>query len=133
MYNISYNFITICIPIIIICYCYYKVTQTVKKMYGFAISASQLRSNSLKMFGYVAIPILCFLPGIVSDLIFSFQGTYYNLEAQIITSIARRSWSFLNLLAYWFLNLPEHHKKRDSVIGDEVPDFSLSLMNMNKK
>lgn len=85
------------LPILITLYCYYRVFETLSSMTGSII-------NPTRVLYYSIIQMVCFMPGIIADLVFIFQQSRYNVVCAIVVGFLHRCWGFLNLLAYWFTN-----------------------------
>jgi len=89
-------------PSFIILYCYSRVLNTIKTLYRF-VGPSAGDGKRLRFSFYTAIPIICFLPWIIVDLVYSFIDSEMPFLIVFIVTTFRRAWGFLNLLAYWFL------------------------------
>jgi len=124
LYFVFFNLIAKMIPIIIITWCYLKVGYIVRTTFSYAMTQSQSQFSAFRIFGYIFIPMLCFLPGILADIVCSYQGTFYPLWAQVFVYTVRRSWPFLNIMAYWFLTSFEAPEEDDN---NSVPELCLSL------
>jgi len=120
MFYVLYDILLTIVPVLAIVYCYYQVYKTLKSLYEFAISQSQL--NPRKVLLYTLIPILTFVPANIADLIYLLPGDIYPFVVSYFISVSKRSWGFLNLLAYWYLNF--NNEKWESEISETQSDLS---------
>jgi len=103
MYLIIFDFIGYVVPSLVIARFYYKVAQTIKRSYSFTGTTGDI--SSAKSFSFAVIPIICFAPEVLSDCYYIFQNiNVYPFGITLVVSILHRSWGFLNLCAFWFLN-----------------------------
>lgn len=86
----------------VILYCYSKVYKALKLTYGYMDFGNGI--NPKRVFIYVAIPFISFMPWAIADLTIIFANVEYPFWLMITVTTARRCWGFLNLLAYWFLS-----------------------------
>jgi len=89
-------------PALAILYCYHKIYKELgsqQSMIGFSQATSPKR-----IFLYVAIPLVCFGPFILADIVFIFRESDFPFWVVFLASTTRRCWGFLNIVAYWFLN-----------------------------
>jgi len=108
MYLLFLDFLGYVVPALIIFVFYYKVSQTIKNSYGFIGVTGEV--SSTKSFSFAIIPIICFAPEVLSDCYYIFQNiNIYPFGVILIVSLLHRSWGFLNLCAFWFLNPIARH------------------------
>jgi len=113
LFGTVYHGIGTLLPVYLTTYCYVKVYKTLKEAYqynGFEVKPS-------RVLWYSAIQILCFVPEMVIDTFFLCKGEEVIIEGQVIMFITKKSWPFLNLLAYWFFT--PAGVQRESVDVDE--------------
>ena len=89
-------------PALFILYCYTKIYKELNSASSF-IGFSRA-NNPKRIFVYVAIPLICFCPFVIADIVFIFRESDFPFWVVFVASTARRCWGFLNLMAYWFLN-----------------------------
>jgi len=118
MYLVVFNFIGTLLPILMIAYCYWRVSKTLKEEKQ--LSKDELRMNNLKIFAYVAIPFLCFVPGVIADTFYSFQGRRYPIWLSVVNFGLRKSWCVSNLLIYWFLGSSKPTSSNDDDNYSEI-------------
>ena len=128
LYFVFFNLIPKVIPTLIITWCYVKVGYIVRTTFSYAMTQSQSQFSAFRIFGYIFIPMLCFFPGIIADVVCSYEGTFYPLWVQILVYTVRRSWPFLNILAYWFLSSFEAPEEDEN----SKPELCLSLQQTSK-
>jgi len=87
-------------PIFIIFYCYYKVYKALKVSYD----GMYAELSSMRVFIYVLIPTICFLPWHIADFVAIYNDKDVDFVIMVVIAVFRRAWGFLNLLAYWFLS-----------------------------
>jgi len=108
MYLLFLDFLGYVVPAIIIFTFYYRVSKTIKQSYGFIGASGEV--SSTKSFSFAIIPIICFAPEVLSDCYYIFQGiNIYPFGVILVVSLLHRSWGFLNLCAFWFLNPISRH------------------------
>lgn len=123
MYLLLYNFIGTLLPVLMIAYCYLKVTKAMKEEYE--LSKEESRKNNFKIFAYMAIPFICFVPGVLADTVFSFMGVDYPRWFTMMNFIIRKSWCVLNLLVYWFLG-SSNQKTNPALANDDDNQSQIS-------
>ena len=106
---ILYNIIGKLVPMAIISYCYLKVYQELKNpVYHYQGGSKGRRSRVL---WYCIIPLICFVPSIVTDVIISMavdndRANYISDNGGIwiytFEDLPIRLWGLLNLMNYWF-------------------------------
>jgi len=106
MYFLTFDIIGTLAPIIITFSLYFQVYK-VLRIEDDGEMRNKALSNPRRVLNYSFIQFICFFPGILADGVFMFQGKIAPFEIAVIISITRRSWGFLNLLAYWFLRIGE--------------------------
>lgn len=123
MYFLFYNLIGTLLPVLLMAYCYWKVTRTTKEEYE--QSEEESRKNNFKIFAYVAIPFICFVPGVIAETVASFMGVEYPRWFSMVNFTIRKSWCVLNLLVYWFMG---SSNQKPALEND---DDNLSQMSRN--
>jgi len=122
---LTFDIVGTTVPALIIFICYFKVYQTLKTSYDSIIE--QTRITAGRMFIYVIIPFLCFMPWTLADLYNILIGIDYPFSVVILASTLRRCWGFLNLLAYWFLSPGYHGRTSSSATSESLIDSTLEL------
>jgi len=121
-FYLLYDILLTLLPVLIIVYCYYQVYKTLKSLYKFAIDPSQL--DPRKVLLYTLIPILTFVPGNIANLVYLLPGDIYPFAVSYFISVTKRSWGFLNLLAYWYLNFND--ERIDIEASETTSDLAFS-------
>ena len=116
MYYLIYDIIGTLVPIIITYIFYFQVCKALKKGDNYEKEASL--HNPRRVLIYSFIQFICFFPGILFYGIFMFQGKIAPFGVAVVVSFTRRSWGFLNLLAYWFFKVGE--QENNSHCDEEV-------------
>lgn len=117
------------VPITITCFCYYKVFQHLSSSLENNLSNSKI--NRVRVLSYSLIQIVCFVPGIIGDIIFMSQGTRYSNGLVVVVSSLHRCWGIFNLLAYWFLRPRDKTESpRQSLAqNDQGQELSLTMVS----
>jgi len=117
-----YDFIGTLLPVIIISFCYFKVYKFLRFLKSLAFTYSKV--NTTKVLIYIFIPALCYLPQIISDVIFTSQKQSSPFWVAFLINTLRRSWGVLNLLAFWFTSVEGDENK--PLLNEPAPqDLSL--------
>ena len=101
-------------------FCYLRLQQVLRTTYGSMMT--HIEFSPVRMYMYVAIPIICFLPWIIMDLVYIFINGPFPFWAVAVACTLRDSWGFLNLLAYWFLG-----SNKDEKVDLESGDINQAL------
>jgi len=117
------------IPIFITYYLYLQVYKSLKAQEEYC--GEPLEENPKKVLWYSYIQLFCFLPGTLSDAIFMFQGRNSPFYVSVLISVTRRSWGFLNLLAYWFLKIAKKKEEEQSFVDNDNSEIEKSF-SMNE-
>jgi len=89
---------TTVVPVLVTCYFYYRVYQTLKYMK--AISFNKI--SSIRGHWFYMVPVICFLPSLIDDVF----HTFYNTEDEtltLITMLMYRCWGVITLCGFHFL------------------------------
>ena len=126
MFYLVFDILTTLLPVLVTSFCYFKVYQKLKDSYKFHLEQSRINPNKILIYAF--IPILCFVPLVVLDPFFTLQGEVLPFPAHMFITVTRRSWAFLNLLAYWFLN--PAFERRNSLTDNSANLSSNDLSNL---
>jgi len=122
IYLLIMNGIGCLLPVLVTMWCYYQVYCTLKE-----IEYIDPAVKPTRVLWYALIQILCFFPEMIIDIIFTLLGTENPFAASIISYVPKRFWGVLNLLAYWFLNTANEHRKSTAVFKRKThSEFSLN-------
>jgi len=110
MYFLIFCFLGTLVPIFINFYLYLQVSKALKAQAE--DSGEKSSNNSNRVLWYSFIQFICFVPGVFTDCFYMFQGEYPPMEVAAIVGSVRRTWGFLNLLAYWFVRMAEDERKK---------------------
>lgn len=113
------------VPISITSFCYYKVFQKLSSSLENNLSSSKI--NRVRVLSYSLIQIVCFIPGMIGDIIFMSQGARYSNELVVVVSTLHRCWGIFNLLAYWFLRPKEKIDLQKQSLAQTYQASELSL------
>jgi len=102
MFYLVFDIFGTLLPVLMISFCYFQIYKKLKEAYKFHLAQSRINPNKILIYAF--IPILCFVPLVASDPFFTLRGEIIPFPLQLFITVTRRSWAFLNLLAYWFLN-----------------------------
>ena len=122
VYYLVFDIACTFLPVLITSFCYFQIYRKLKDSYKFHLTQSRINPN--KIFVYAFIPILCFIPLVLADPFYTLAGELLPFPLQYFITVTRRSWAFLNLLAYWFLN-PAFERK-NSLSSDSSVNLSSS-------
>ena len=101
MFFLSYVTMGVVLPIMLTMYCYIKVFLRFKRMHQGTLYEKNIKATRVLWFS--SIQVICFLPGLVLDIVAALNDKNYSGEIFLVTIFLRRCWGFLNLLVYWFL------------------------------
>jgi len=98
-----YDVIGTLIPCLAICYCYFQVLKSLKTTYAYTPFVSKSAMNSVRIYVYMALPFICFLPFIIMHFLEIFcKDLEVSPKLALAFGILRRLWGFLNLFAFRF-------------------------------
>ena len=98
---ILYDGIGTLIPSLLICYCYYKVLKALNTTYRYTPIVSRSAMNSIRIYVYMCLPIVCFFPFIIIHFLeIFFEDFEVNPRLALGLGVVRRLWGFLNLFAF---------------------------------
>jgi len=129
LFFIFFDLVGTLIPIFITYYLYLQVYKSLKTQEEY--SGEPLEENPKKVLWYSYIQLFCFVPGTLSDAFFMFQGRNAPFGVSVFISVTRRSWGFLNLLAYWFLKIAKKKEEEQSFVHNENSEIEQSF-SMNE-
>jgi len=123
-----FDIIGIFIPLLITAFCYLNVHRHLTNPYNYPSNGP--KSENPRVLWYSFIQLICFLPGIIMDIV-NIWGHDYHFGWKLMVFGLHHSWGFLNVLVYWFLRPSEEPKRSQSI--DSIPsalsnDVSLSLI-----
>jgi len=125
----SFDLVGTLLPIFITYHFYLQVYKCLRTQEEY--SAEKLEENPKRVLWYSYIQLFCFVPGTLSDAIFMFQGRTAPFTVSVFISVTRRSWGFLNLLAYWFLKITKRKEEEQSFAVNDNSDIEKSF-SMNE-
>jgi len=99
---IIYDVVATLAPVIMIAFCYKKLQESLKSSFIYSPYISRNPANSARIQLYISIPIICFVPIVGLHFINIFFDNEYPFDVTLFLATLRRTWGFLNLLAYWF-------------------------------
>jgi len=123
MFFIFYDFIGTLLPVFIISFCYIGVYKFLKFLKSLAVTYSRINTNKVLL--YIFIPALCYLPQIISDMIYTSRKRSSPFWMAFLISTLRRSWGVLNLLAFWFTSIDGNDNK-ESLLNQSQRNLSLA-------
>ena len=113
------------LPVGITSYFYYKVYQTLKKL----SALYPLLRNSSKMLYFVFLPIICFLPTLITDVMAVGSDDTSQLM-EFIKVVMYHTWGILNLWCFSFLK-PAKEKEASPVTSNFLNESLHGLSETN--
>jgi len=111
LYFFINDFINTLLPVGANTYCYYQIYKTLNSMQMF-----QYRnfSHTYGFFWSVAIPLICFVPGVIQDIFIVFAELEIHLIIiiQFIAETLQTIWGVLFIWSYWSFYLSESPERR---------------------
>ena len=85
------------------------------------------KAESLAIWRYPLATIVCFIPGVLLDVIVGLSGSFYPFWLSIACNLLHRAWAFLNIWVYWGLTVKANNNQEDLLDEENVhSNFSLS-------
>ena len=124
-YFIAFEIYGLFLPIIVTTYCYIRVYKVLNQIYCMPFIRSQLKTY--RVLWYAFIPVVCFLPEFFAASYGLIASVHFSMPLAVAMSVLHRSWNFINLLAYWFLQPADQDNQRDSDIDSDSMNRSISM------
>lgn len=109
--------IYIFLPVFVISYCYIKISKDLRTTLSNFIRDA--RDNANRLLWFPVVPIVCWCPEIVADVICMYYSTDYPDWLGFLISLIHRCWGLLNLLTYWLLT-PKNDEKSQPASGTRI-------------
>lgn len=123
IYFIINDFINILLPVVANTYCYYQIYKTLNSMQMF-----QYRnlSHTYGFFWSVVIPLICFMPGVIQDIVVVFADLEIHLIIiiQFISETLQTVWGVLFLWSYWSFYLAESPERRKTSLFLDLSELA---------
>jgi len=90
------NFLTTFIPVLVTTFGYFKAYKILKEFQ----QRYAIKRSSSKTFYFLLIPLICFAPGVVSDLLLVFNKET-NEILHFSSTVLHELWGVFTLLGFW--------------------------------
>ena len=110
------------LPILITSYYYFQVYRMLKVQ---SLMITYSKTTTTRMSWYPLIPIICFGPGALLEIIFTSRASCLPFWASLVVNILHRCWGFLNLLAFWVFK-PSTNDRTESLLAFDNEPSSVS-------
>jgi len=115
---------TTVIPVLITCYFYYRVYQTLK----FIRATNFGKISSIRGHWFYMVPLICFLPSVIDDALNTFCGTKHE-TLSLITQLMFRCWGVLTLWGFRFLKPAKSDNPQEE---EDNPGLRVSLQSVRR-
>ena len=109
MFFLIYSFLTALVPVIVTTFGYFKACKILKELQ----QRYAIKSSLSNKFYFLIIPLICFAPGVVSDLLLVFDKEPDEIF-EYLTIVLHELWGLLTLLGFWLTRPAE--KRTDSSV-----------------
>jgi len=116
------------VPILITAYCYLNVHRHLTNPFNLPIVGP--KSENPRVLWYSAVQVMCFLPGIILDIV-SIGNNDIHFSWKLLVFSLHHAWGFLNVMVYWFLRPSEEPMRKgsiDSLASLASNDVSISMI-----
>ena len=119
MFLFVFDFLTTLLPVTITTYAYFRVYKILKEFQ----QRYSTRNSPSKTLYFIIIPLICFTPGVASDVCNVFnQGNTEILD--YMSTVCHQVWGLFTLASFWFIKPAEERK--DSYIDISIQTITNS-------
>jgi len=118
---IGLDIVGVVLPISLNVFFFTKLRTLVQASFQFS---QEQKNENLAIWWYPIVAILCFIPGVLCDIVVGLSGNFYPFWLSVASNLLHRAWAFMNLWVYWKLASKTDHQ--DELLDEENTQFSLS-------